>query len=48
MKEFFKSLIVPVATYGVLRGGEALVNVIRNRKKNDGESTDANSDKPKK
>jgi len=33
MRAFFKGLIVPVATYAVLRGGEAVVSVIRKKRK---------------
>lgn len=31
MKALLKSLVIPVATYSVLRGGEALVSVIAKR-----------------
>lgn len=41
MKEFAKMLIVPVVTYGVLRGGEAIISGIRSwRKKKKDEDTD--------
>lgn len=33
MKEFLKSLIVPVATYGILRGGEAIISGVRSYRK---------------